>query len=361
MSGARTQQGGRRAAPRRRAADTLSYIPPVREPRFTVKALRAAGISGLFLAWLAGFAVALTSVVAVGFPDTFARYGAGLLTVVFVVGTARRSGGRATLWGVLALALVGVALFTTWSWAIAAGSVVAAVFAAVWAVLITRPAARVGSVVREYVIALVVASSGTAAVAAWDATVEYRRYYLIVLIVALAITFGIVWSLGAGLHGLGRRGVALIIGGAALLALVLLYSTAVRQYGSAEVVDAIDRTAAWLHDTTGGVPRPAEVLVGFPALVWGISTRSHRRQGWWMCAFGVVGTAVMTTALASPNADTTYVALSTLYSAILGLAIGLVIRSLDPGSTSKSGQRAARRASAQDEIRPEPARSHALK
>ncbi|MBW9207591.1 hypothetical protein KV102_07400 [Mumia sp. zg.B53] len=351
--------GGRRAAPRR-SADTISYIPPVREPRFSMKALRAAGVSGLFLAWLAGFAVALTSVAAVGFPDGYARYGAALLAVVFTAGVARRSGGRSALWATLVAILSAIALLTEWSWAMAAASVLTATFGAVLAVLMTRPAESVSAVVREYTIALVVATSAAVAVAAWNAPLVYQRYYLLVLGAALAATFGIVWSLGAGLHGLGRRGVALIVGGAGLVAVLLVYGTIVRSYGSPGVVEAIDDAVVWLRETIGGVPRPTEVLIGFPALVWGVSTRSNRRQGWWMCAFGVVGTAVMATALGSPNADTTYVALSTLYSAILGLGLGLAIRALDPGSTSRSGRRAARR-DGDTFVRPEPPRFAALK
>ncbi len=353
--------GGRRAAPRRRTSDTLSYIPPVREPRFSMKALRAAGVSGLFLAWLAGFAVATTSVVAVGFPDRYARYGAAVLAVVFTAGVARRSGGRSTLWSVLVALLSAIALLTEWAWAMAGASVVTATFGAVLAVLITRPASRLSSVVREYAIALLMATSAAVAVAAWNAPVVHQRYYILVLVAALATIFGIVWGLGAGLHGLGRRGVTLIVGGAAVLAVLLVYSTFVRTYGSPELVNAIDETVVWLRDTIGGVPRPTEVLIGFPALVWGISTRSNRRQGWWMCAFGVVGTSVMATGLASPNADVTYVALSTLYSAVLGLGLGLLVRKLDPGTTSRSGRRAARREDGDTYVRAEPPRFAALK
>ncbi|KAA1424963.1 hypothetical protein FE697_003435 [Mumia zhuanghuii] len=352
--------GGRRAAPRRRANDTVSYIPPVREPRFSMKALRAAGVSGLFLAWLGGFAVALTSVVAVGFPDVYARYGAAVLAVVFTAGVARRSGGRSTLWATLVAILAAIALLTDRAWAMAGASVITATFGAVLAVLLTRPSEKVSGVIREYVIALVVATSAAVGVAAWNAPLVYQRFYLIVLGAALVTAFGIVWSLGAGLHGLGRRGVGLIIGGALVVVVLLVYGTIVRSYGSAGVVDAIDEAVVWLRDTIGGVPRPTEVLIGFPALVWGISTRSNRRQGWWMCAFGVVGTAVMASALGSPNADTLYVALSTLYSAILGLGLGLVVRALDPGSTSRSGRRAARR-DGDTYVRPEPPRFAALK
>src|SRR5690606_24098836 len=69
-----------------------------------------------------------------------------------------------------------------------------------------------------------------------------------------------------------------------------------------------------------------EFLIGFPALVVGTSMRSRYREGWWVCVFAVVGTVIVANSLIDPRAYPSYFALSTLYSAILGLALGLVVR-----------------------------------
>ena len=82
--------------------------------------------------------------------------------------------------------------------------------ASVWAVVITRPALTVLQAVREYVLAIVVALSGTVGVAAWNAPVSYQRFNLVVLTVALGLAITVVWNLGAGLHGLGRQNLALL-------------------------------------------------------------------------------------------------------------------------------------------------------
>jgi len=42
--------------------------------------------------------------------------------------------------------------------------------------------------------------------------------------------------------------------------------------------------------------------------------------------FAVIGTAVLSTSLVTPGAFPSYIGLSTLYSAILGLVVGLVLR-----------------------------------
>lgn len=351
---------------RRRESDTLGYIPPIREPRLTARAARSLTVLVLTVAWLAGSAAALTSVVAIDVPGFLPRTGSAVLTVVFVATLTHRCGGRIAVVGPLTAVAVAAAAYFELNWMYATMAVLAAVSSAVLAVMITRPARTVLGVVREFSLSVLVAVSGALAVAGWNAPVVYHRFYLLVLGLALLLTISVVWVLGAGLHGLGRRGFLLILAGAIAMALVLVYSSAVRAYGSQSVVDALDHTITWLRDTIGGVPRPAEVLIGFPALIWGISTRSTRRQGWWMCSFGVVGMGVITTSLASPNALPKYVALSTLYSVVLGLVVGLVLRRLGPGSTGAPSSppptgRRARREDAAPALRPEPARTRPLR
>lgn len=359
---------GRRVASevgsRRRESSTLGYLPPVREPRFSARALRHIAVVACVIGWLLGTAAAATSVIAIdGAPSWTGRAGAAVLTIVYVITLTYRCGGRVALWPPLVALLVAGALVFDLNWVLSTVSVVTAVMASVLAVVITRPALSTLRVIGEFALAGLVSVSGGLAVAGWNAPVLYQRYNLVVLALAMLLTFGVVWGLGAGLHGLGRRGVLLIVGGAVLMAVILAYGTAVRTYGSPVIVNALDDSIVWMRDHIGGVPRPAQVLVGFPALVWGIGTRADRRQGWWMCAFGVVGTAVMTTQLASPQADPSYLGLSALYSLVLGLLLGLLVRRLDP--TTRATEAGTGRRALRDEpatvIRPEPLRTQPLK
>ena len=107
---------------------------------------------------------------------------------------------------------------------------------------------------------------------------------------------------------------------------VIAYSSFVRTHGSQSLVQAFTDMVIWTRRTFHGAPRPIEVLIGFPALIVGVSLRSKRREGWWILVFAVIGTAVLTTSLVSPGAYPKYIGLSTLYSAVLGLIVGLVLR-----------------------------------
>ena len=109
------------------------------------------------------------------------------------------------------------------------------------------------------------------------------------------------------------------------------------------MLDAFTSTVGWLRDTVGGVPRPVEVLIGLPALVVGTSVRSRHREGWWILVFAVIGTGVMTTSLVDPNAYPSYVGLSTLYSIVLGLLVGLAARQLALRDRSARRNRAIER------------------
>ena len=109
-----------------------------------------------------------------------------------------------------------------------------------------------------------------------------------------------------------------------------------------------------------------QALIGFPALVWGIGTRSVRRQGWWLCAFGVLGTATLAASLAS-RPDLELAAVSAAYSAGIGAVLGLAARAVDLATTRRArsrGRRAIRtHAIRLDEaplVRPEPSRTRPL-
>ena len=348
------------ATPGRRRADTSKRKPeydlPTREPRIESPRTARLLMAGVFFAWVVGTIAAATSIIAVDMPVDVERPGAALLLIVFSVGLVHRVGGHMRIWGSLA-AVLGIAASTTEAnVALAAAAAVSAVLASVWAIVITRPAVTVLEAIREYVFAILIALSGTVGVAAWNAPVDYQRFNLVVLTVSLGLAITVVWNLGAGLHGLGRQNLAVLAGVAALLLLVLAYSSFVRTHGSQMITDGISNMVIWMRQTVGGVPRPVEVLIGFPALVVGVSMRSRNREGWWILVFAVIGTGVLTTSLVSPGAFPTYIGLSTLYSSILGLLVGLVVRSFAVRDRSSRAARVVER-----ERRIEPPRLAALK
>lgn len=341
---------------RRKATAYLEYEQPTRPPRLDSPILARLIMVGVFLAWLAATATAATAVVDVDAPAWAHRPAAAVLLIIFTVGLTHRGGGHLRIWGVMSVLLAGGAVVAGTNVVVAGATGATAVLATVWSILLTRPARGVVGAFREYVVALAVASSGALAVAAWNAPVSYPRFNLVVLTVSLTLAIGLVWNLGAGLHGLGRQGLAMLIGVAAVLVLVLTYSSFVRTYGSETLIGVIDDAVLAVRAELGGVPRPVQVLVGFPALVVGVALRSRRREGWWVLVFAVLGTGVMTTSLVSPGALPTYIGLSAAYSAGLGFAVGLVLRFIALQGRSKRAARAI-----EPETRVEPPRLAPLK
>lgn len=349
----RTPAGGRR---RLDPMEQLGYDMPTREPRITSISLFRLFVSLGLLTWIVATLAAGTAVVAVGAPSWIERPAAAVLMIIFALGLTHRGGGRMRIWVPMVTVLAVAALVSETNVLIAAAAAVTAVLAAVLAVMNTRPVAGIPGTIAEYGIALVSALSGTLAVAAWNAPVNYQRFNLVVISAALTLAIVMVWNLGAGLHGLGRQGLLIPVGGALLLLIVLTYSSFVRTHGSQPVVDAIGQVVIFLRQNFGGVPRPVEVLIGFPALVLGVSIRSRHREGWWVLIFAVIGTAVLTTSLVTPGALPSYIGLSTLYSSILGLAVGLVARHFVMRERSSRASRAVEQVA-----RVEPPRSAPLK
>ena len=100
-------------------------------------------------------------------------------------------------------------------------------------------------------------------------------------------------------------------------------------------------------------------MLGIPALAWGVHMRARRRQGWWVCAFGVAATAPVANALVNPTVTLTESVLSVTYGAVVGLVIGFVVIRLDLAFTGPRGRR-GRRAEEAGALRPEPGRTRAL-
>lgn len=233
--------------------------------------------------------------------------------------------------------------------ALATASVVA-----VFAVLITVPASRFRRAAVEVSIAGVIAVVGAFATVAYHVDVNGSVFRYTALVLALLGAFGAVYRPGAGLHGLGRRGYALIGGLAVFLIFAVAYSLALTHWGSHYVSDAVDGLRTWTHDSLGASPHLLEVIVGVPSLCWGVFTRARRRQGWWMCAFGVAFTGPAATSLIDGSL-TRVALLGCLYSLVLGVLVGFVVVRVEQIFTGSRGRR-ARRSEEASAHRPEPRR-----
>lgn len=341
---------------RRRLTQRVEYEVPVRGPRFKSPALATQLALVTILVGVAAAAVCATAIVAVDVPTWVHRPAAAVLLVVLCVALTNRVGGHLRIWGLVGGATALIAAATQFAPLVAGAAGMTAVLAAVLAVMITRPAETVLGVLGEVAISMGVALVGLVGVAAWNAHVNPDRFGLLVVTSAMALAIGTVWSLGAGLHGVSRVQVAVVAAVAAMLVLVIAYAAVVRTHGSPMLVDAISDVVLWLRQHIGGVPRPVEVFIGLPALIVGVALRSRRREGWWVQVFAVIGTALITSALVSPAAFPSYIGLSIVYSAVLGIPLGLLARHFVAGSR---GARAAR--SIEHQVRNEPGRLAPLK
>ncbi|WP_286930888.1 MULTISPECIES: hypothetical protein [Aeromicrobium] len=335
------------APPGRRRLDTsvpTPYEVATREPRVDSPRWARLLMIATFVAWACGTAGAASAITDVGAPSWLWRPSAAVLLVTFAVMLTHRVGGYMRIWVSLSLLLSAAALLSGVNALLAAAAGTTAVLSAVSAVVFTRPAATVVQVLREYAVMLVLALSGAVGVAAWNAPVEVRPFGLMVMAVSVTLAISIVWRLGSGLHGFGRSHLKLLVVVAVVAVGLFYYGSFVRTAGSPALTNLLDDTIVWLRQNIGGVPRPYEFLIGFPALVVGVSMRSRYREGWWVCVFAVVGTVIVANSLIDPRAYPSYFALSTLYSAIIGLVIGLVIRAVFFRPRSRRAARAVQQA-----------------
>lgn len=292
-------------------------------------------------------------------PEAVPLAGAVALTTLFTHGLAVRTGGRPMVSGGLAVLLAGAAVWTQQPVLLAGAALATAVVAALLAVLSTTPAAKFSGVVREVVVAAVVAGVGALAVHAYGAELSVERAGYLAIGFSLIGALVLVYRLGAGLQGIGRRGLVMIVSGVVLLTVTLAYTEALARWGSPGVIEAVEGAFTTAGDVLGAVPRPIEVLLGFPALAWGVSTRARRRQGWWVTAFGAPGMSVVALSLLGPDASPLTAGLSLLYSLALGLLVGYGIIRADLFLTGARGRR-ARRLEELAAHRPEPGRLQPL-
>ena len=313
----------------------------------------------VWLLVVAGSAAALVAALAGGVDDRVGDGGAIAVSTAYTWGFAARTGGRPVVFSLLSLAL-GLGVVGADSDSLRSGAaVVTAVLTAVFAVMATVPAVRFVAAVRENVVALLVAAVGSMATLAWSPVVDLHRFEYTVLGLSLVAAFLSVYRLGAGFHGLGTRGVVTVVVGSVVLAVTLGYAELLQRYGSHDLVQALDDAVRWSHHHLGAFPRPIVALLGVPALTWGTHMRARRRQGWWVCVFGVALTAPVAYALVDPGRTVVEVVLATSYGALIGLVLGLLLIVLDVRVTGPRGRRLADPEDA-PAVRPEPGRTHAL-
>ena len=311
-------------------------------------------MSGWWVLVALGTALLVAAVIPVG-PDWLAPTGAVAIGAAFTAGLAVRDGGCPVIFGALATVLGLVTVLTDYDVLRTGAAVLVAAVAAVFGVMVTVPTKGVAGSVREALFALAVAAIGGLAAIGFEPSIHIERFEYGVLGLALLGACAVVYRLGAGLHGLGRRGLLMVAIGTIVLALTLLYAELLRRYGSVQLVDQL---LSWVHDsrrTLGAFPRPIVAVLGVPAIVYGCHMRARRRQGWWVCAFGVAATAPAATALANPAITIREAGLSVVYGLLIGAVLGWLLIRLDLLVTGKPGRR-RRAAVSADAVRPEPAR-----
>jgi hypothetical protein len=335
-----------------------------KEPRRTGAVGRAASVVATSVVLvLLGVGVALSATrlvdVDVDLPAYVPLAGAALVSTVLCGLLAHRIGAQtmaATAFGAVSSTL---AVASGWTWLLAGMAALTAFTATVLGVVATRPAKAPRQVIVEYALAVGVALLGAVAVAAYAAPLRPVMLANVVLLSSLIATLWVAHRLGGGLQGLGSRGAVVILSAVAVLVVGLAYSEALRRWGTPGLITAVETFHQTVANLFGGVPRPLEIFIGFPALVWGLATRAKLRQGWWVCAFGCLGTSGVATSLAAPDAVLGQELLSTLYSMLVGLVLGFAIWRVDRLFTGPRGRR-ARGAERALPLRPEPSRSRPL-
>lgn len=287
--------------------------------------------------------------------------GAGAVAIgtTYIWILAARTGGRVAVFTPLALAL-GVATVALDNAVLRSGTaVMTSAAGAVLGVMVTVPAVRYVAVVREVLIAFGVAGVGAVAAVGFEPQITLSRFDYATLAVSIVLVLALVFRLGAGFHGLGTRGLLIVVIGGLVLAVALVYGELLRRYGTPGLVDSTTDAVHWMRTNLGASVRPLQAVLGIPALAWGCHQRARRRQGWWACAFGVTATAPVVPLVMDPRLSLAELGLSQAYTLVVGLALGYVLVRLDLALTGSRG-RGARRAEEASAIRPEPQRTEAL-
>ena len=331
---------------------------PAREASLTRRLGRITSFTLWLLVSLTGVGMLAVSLADLG-PTWLPSAGAVIVGTSYTWALCARTGGRPFVYGLVALAFGGAAVGLDRDFLRSGAAAGTAIVSGVLAVLATVPAAKFSSVVREVLIAVAISCGGALAVVGFELKVSLERFEYTSLTLGVVLALAVVYRLGAGWHGLGRRGLVIVVLGSVLLGLTLVYAETLRHYGSPGVVDAIDDASRWTRTNLGGTPRPLQFVLGIPALAWGVHMRARRRQGWWVCAFGTVATVSIAGTLVRPHETLLAAGLGEVYTLAVGLLIGYVVIRLDLAFTGPRGSR-ARRAEEARAIRPEPRRTSPL-
>lgn len=315
-------------------------------------------LMALALTLAAGLGLLVLRALEIG-PEQLGPLGATLVCAGYAWALAARVDGRPVV-AVLVAVTLGLATTFSGTDVLRGGSAVGAtVLSGVLAVLVTVPATRYLQAVREAVLAVLVATLGALAVVGFDPAMDRTRYSYLSLALGFAAMMLIVFRLGGGLSGLGRRGLVVVISGCVLMLVAAGYVDLIKDYGVGGITDFISSVVGWFRDTIGAFPRMIIGVVGIPALVWGVHMRARRRQGWWVCAFGVAGTVAVAQMFTNPIKTFEESLLSTGYGVLLGLLIGYALVRVDLALTGTRGSR-SRRAEEAAAVRPESSRTEAL-
>ena len=335
----------------------------MRQTPWTRARARAGGLLGSTLPAMVATLVALGGAGALiaatlGFgPHYLGQAGSVAVATAYAWGLSARVGGRPWVFGAATLAMGSAVVWLDRGFLTTGAAVMTGVLSAVLAVMLTVPAVTALRVVREVMVATVIAAVGALAVVGLEPTVSLPRFEYTTLVLALVSALGLVHRLGAGLHGLSRRGVLTVAVGGLVLAVTLAYGELLRRYGTPELVEGLLEMVRWSRDNLGAFPRPLEAVLGVPALTWGIHMRARRAQGWWVCSFGVAATAPIATSLVNTSVSVLESSLAVLYGIVVGLVIGFVLIRVD---LLLSGTGRRRGTNTQAEVRPEPARNRPL-
>jgi hypothetical protein len=268
------------------------------------------------------------------------RFTSALATVAGLILVCWRTGGRPVLAAFgSTLVLAGVLAYPQ-AWTLAGASVAGAVTYGVLGMIVTRPAGGIRAF-GELLMSAMIGLLGAAVVAGFSVEVRPYRERVIVMAFVLLIALALAWRLGRGFGSLGRRGVLSMIAMLVILAGAVAYAAAVRRWGSSDFLATVTETQNHIKHYLHAVPRISEAIVGFPALIWGVSIRRRRRQGWWMCAFGALGSAGVATGFVSPDVPVSEAFTATGEALLIGALIGFLLVGIDRLVTGGSGRRSA--------------------
>ena len=311
-----------------------------------VGGLVALGGAGVLVAAMLGF-----------LPRDVGELGSVAVATAFSWALAARVGGRPVVFGAVALSVGGAVVWLDRDFLTTGAAVMTGVVSAVLAVMATVPAVTALRVLREVLVATAVAAVGALAVVGFEPVVSLVRFEYTTLMLSLLVALALVHRLGAGLHGLSRRGIITVAVGGLVLAVTLVYGEVLRRYGTPGLVEALLDGVHWTRDNLGAFPRPLEAVLGIPALTWGIHMRARRGQGWWVCSFGVAATAPIATSLVNTSVSVVESSLAVLYGIVIGLLIGFLLIRVDLLLSGTGRRRGSR---VQAVAGPEPARTRPL-